>query len=272
MRVVIIGSGNVATVLGERIFIAGHDVLQVYGRDLQKAAALAHKLEAAAVNNSHQLSKDADIYIIAVSDSAIEQITSWLRVAGKIVVHTAGSVSQQVLRDCSNHYGILYPLQSIRREIDVLPEIPLLVDGESEETIARIFEFAQTLSSQVQKANDEKRKQLHVAAVMINNFSNHLYTLAADFCRNENLDFRLLLPLISETAERLKTHLPAQVQTGPAIRNDLATVEKHLDLLVKYPELHSIYRQFTEMITRYYGSSEIASFAGPVENAEKTKP
>jgi predicted short-subunit dehydrogenase-like oxidoreductase (DUF2520 family) len=255
MRVVIIGSGNVATVLGERIVIAGHDVLQVYGRHLRKATTLAKKLGAQATDSPTQLSEDADLYIISVTDSALTGIAQWLRTADKPVVHTAGSVDKEILKECSKHYGILYPLQSIRKEIDVLPEIPLLIDGESAETISLVFAFAQTISGMVQQANDVKRKQLHVAAVMINNFSNHLYTLAADFCRNENLDFKLLLPLISETAERLKTNTPAQVQTGPAIRNDMQTIATHLQLLEKYPELNAIYTQFTVSIINYYSTA-----------------
>jgi predicted short-subunit dehydrogenase-like oxidoreductase (DUF2520 family) len=252
MRVVIIGSGNVANVLGEKIVVAGHEVLQVFGRDEQKAGMLAGKLKAATCTDRELLSTDADLYLVAVSDAAVASIAGWLRVKDKLVVHTAGSVMMQVLKPCSSRYGVLYPLQTIRREVNMTPEIPLLVDGDSNETIAEIFSFAGSLSATVHQADDDKRKKLHVSAVIINNFSNHLYTLAADYCRTENLDFRLLLPLIAETAERIKNHSPKEVHTGPAVRNDAETIATHLHLLGRYPELSKLYQVFTESISGYY--------------------
>ena len=91
------------------------------------------------------------------------------------------------------------------------------------------------------------RKRL---AVMVNNFTNHLYALIEKYCKDEGLDFYLLLPLIQETAARLEDASPSKTQTGPAIRGDDATIEKHLDLLNKYPQLKKIYELFTESISQ----------------------
>jgi predicted short-subunit dehydrogenase-like oxidoreductase (DUF2520 family) len=255
MRTIILGSGNVATTLGERICVAGHEVQQVFSRTEAAANKLARLVGAQPVTRREHIKPGADLYLIAVADAAIADICGWLRVTG-VVVHTAGSVAMDVLRSCSSNYGVLYPLQSLRKETAVSAEIPILVDGCDSETIETLFTFARGISGTVQAANDEKRGKLHIAAVVTNNFCNHLFTMASDYCKKENLDFRLLLPLITETSERLKFRPPAQLQTGPAARNDMATIRNHLEQLKSYPDLAEIYRIFTAKILDYHHDSD----------------
>ena len=256
MRTVIIGSGNVATILGEKIYLAEHEVVQVFSRNITNASVLASKIGAASCNNKALLDHTADLYIISVSDSAVAEIAGWLNVKDKIVVHTAGSLSIDLIKNCSTRTGILYPLQTIRKETFELPEMPILIDGNNQETINVIYELAHSLSTNVHVADDDKRSGLHVAAVVVNNFSNYLYTLAADYCRNENLDFKLLVPLINETGDRLKYFAPMEVQTGPAVRNDQTTIETHLKRLEKYPELVEFYQLFTKKILSLYNKNK----------------
>ena len=256
MRVAIIGSGNVATILGEKICVAGHEVLQVYSRDPAAAHKLAVLVGGRPVSRPGDLDSSADLYLIAVSDSAIAEVAGWLRVNDGLVVHTAGSVVMEVLRPCSPNYGVLYPLQSLRREITPSAEIPLLVDGSNSESLEQLFNFGRTIAGTVQGADDQKRMKLHISAVIMNNFTNHLYTLASDYCKKENIDFRLLMPLILETSERLKFRSPGELQTGPAVRNDSGTIRNHLEQLQNYPDLSEIYRLFTEKILDYYHDSD----------------
>jgi predicted short-subunit dehydrogenase-like oxidoreductase (DUF2520 family) len=113
-----------------------------------------------------------------------------------------------------------------------------------------VEDFAQTISGTVAKAGDVERLKLHVAAVVVSNFTNHLYALAEDFCKKENIDFKLLAPLIKETAQRVEAHSPASVQTGPALRNDVFTLDKHLRLLSNHPKLKYIYLKLTDSIMK----------------------
>jgi predicted short-subunit dehydrogenase-like oxidoreductase (DUF2520 family) len=252
LRIVIIGTGNVATILGKRFLAADHEIVQVCGRNLLHAEELADVLQAAATTDLTQPDATADLYVIAVSDVAIATVAAGLRLDKKLVVHTAGSVSKDILSVCSKNYGVLYPLQSLRGELNELPDIPFLVDGNTNDDLALITEFAGTLSNQVQQAGDEQRLKLHVAAVIVSNFTNHLYALAKAYCLHEQLDFTLLLPLITAVAERLYDHEPAAVQTGPAVRNDQATIQKHLELLQQHPALKALYGSFTESIRKMY--------------------
>jgi predicted short-subunit dehydrogenase-like oxidoreductase (DUF2520 family) len=216
------------------------------------AEELADTLSATFTTDISQCDNTADLYMLAVSDSALPAIASQLKLDKKLVVHTAGSVSKNVLAACSKNYGILYPVQSLRREITVLPDIPFLVDGNTEDDLALITDFACGLSSQVERATDEQRLKLHVAAVMVSNFTNHLYALAHNYCLQEKLDFNMLLPLITAIADRLYEYSPVEVQTGPAIRNDKVTIQKHVDLLQQHAPLKALYTLFTESIQAMY--------------------
>ena len=248
MKVVIIGSGNVATVLGRLIVKNHHQLLQVVSRNAEHAMTLASELHCSMADYQCEIDKNADLYLIAVNDGALYEINNYLHLDKAIVVHTAGSISADVLKHISLNYGVLYPLQSLRKEMETAHEIPLLVDGNSKETVKYIEDFALTISKTVSIANDEERLKLHVAAVIVNNFTNHLYTLAEEFCEKEKVDFKMLVPLIWETANRIAKHSPSSVQTGPALRNDMFTLDKHLRLLINYPKLKYIYLKMTESI------------------------
>jgi len=248
MKIGIIGSGNVATVLGRKILKAGHEIIQIISRNEVHAQLLAKELKCGYASTFNALSCDADLYIVAISDGSLWDLNKHLFLDKKLIVHTAGSVSKNVLQNISKNYGVLYPLQSLRKENEKIAEIPLLVDANTEENLTLIYDFAKTISDNVKNSTDEERLKLHVGAIIVNNFTNHLYALTEDYCKNENVDFKLLLPLIKETSSRLQSFSPSELQTGPAVRNDKLTIEKHLVLLKDYPALKKIYEIMTASI------------------------
>lgn len=249
MDIVIIGSGNVAAVLGRKFKAAGHDILQIYSRNAAAATELAYELDTESTNYKILINKNAAIYLIAVADDAIADVLEELRLPGKIVAHTAAAVPKEILKKVTHHYGVFYPLQSLRKEMTTLPDVPIFFDGSDEKTKTVLEQLAHSISAdKVMEAGDDARLKLHVAAVVVSNLVNHLYFLAEDYCRKEGLDFKQLLPLIEETASRLKDTSPKQVQTGPAIRHDNETIHKHLELLKAHPQLKNIYILLTESI------------------------
>lgn len=248
MQIVIIGSGNVATVLSRLIHNAGHTIVQVYSRDINHANILAQEVGATAISDLSNINADADLYVVAVSDEGLYQIAANLKLPGKLVVHTAGSIPKGVLSSVTNKYGVLYPLQSLRKEMHITPPIPLLTDAVAEHELEIINEFAKTLSPVVSTTGDEERTKLHVGAVIVSNFTNHLYALAEEFCSKENIDFKMLLPLIQETANRMDIASPAKLQTGPALRNDFVTLDKHMKILATHPKLRYLYIKLTDSI------------------------
>jgi predicted short-subunit dehydrogenase-like oxidoreductase (DUF2520 family) len=249
MNIVIIGSGNVAAVLGRKFKMAGHTIAQVYSRNASAASALAYEWDTESTNYKSLVTRTADIYIIAVNDDAIDDVVTDLRLPGKVVAHTAASVAKEVLKDVSAHYGVFYPLQSLRKEMITMPEIPIFIDGSDEIAKSKLGALAHSIADEmVMVSGDGDRMKLHVAAVMVSNFTNHLYALAEDYCRREGLHFKQLLPLIEETAQRIKTVSPKQSQTGPAIRHDDETIQKHIGLLAEYPQLKQVYELLTGSI------------------------
>ncbi len=251
MRVAIIGAGNVATVFGRLISAARHEIIQVYSRSISSAQSLGKELGCSFVDNLEAIDLTADIYILAITDNALQNIQDSIFLGDKLVVHTAGSVSKKVLNNISSQYGVLYPLQSLRKDqVGDQSIIPLLIDANKESVLSIIEQFAFTLSSVVSKVGDEKRLCLHLAAVIVNNFTNHLYTLTAEYCKNEGVDFKMLQPIIEQTALRLKEKFPGKLQTGPAVRNDQSTLDKHIQALSNHPELKTIYLTFTESLLK----------------------
>ncbi|MEO5563686.1 MAG: DUF2520 domain-containing protein [Chitinophagaceae bacterium] len=249
MDIVIIGSGNVAAVLGRKFKAAGHNIIQIISRNAAAASALAYEWDTESANYMSLLNKNADVYIIAVSDNAIKETVATLRLPGKVVAHTAGSVAKELLKDVTTHYGVFYPLQSLRKETIHLPDIPLFFEGSDDTANKTLEALAHSISfEKVGKAGSDERQKLHVAAVITNNFTNHLYALAEEYCRKENIDFNQLIPLIEETALRVKTISPSKTMTGPATRQDEETVQKHLSLLQDHPRLQNLYRLLTESI------------------------
>jgi len=253
MKVVMLGSGNAATVLCDMISKAGHEIVQVVSRDEEHARLLADSYSAATASLSAARFSDADIYIVALHDAALDHIEKVTALKNKFVVHTAGAVSINSLKNCSDTYGVLYPLQSLSKYSNHLPEIPFLVDGNNQEVLHRVLGFAKTLSRNVIEANDAQRLNYNVAAVFINNFSNHLYALAEIFCQKERLDFKNLFPLMDETVFRAKQVSPFLTQTGPAIRDDIFTLNRHLQALGSNPELKYLYLKLSESIIKLHG-------------------
>ena len=252
MDIVIIGTGNVAYALARRIKGSEHRLVQVVGRNPVNAAHLGKMMEVPFAPLGTSLSKDAHLYIVAVADDALYSIGEWMQLDRKLVVHTAGSVSKDVLKNVSKNYGVLYPLQTLRKEMKILPEIPFLVDGNTPDDLALIEEFASSISGRVVMADDESRLKLHLAAVVVNNFSNHLFVLAEKYCSDEKLPFELLQPLIIETANRL-TQIPAKdAQTGPAVRKDATTIAKQTKMLDKHSALKRIYEDMTASIKAFH--------------------
>lgn len=249
MRLLIIGAGNVATVFGRLLKASGHDIVQVVSRSIENAKILGEEMECPAAAGFSDIDKTADVYLAAMSDAALNEMRESIDIDDKIIVHTAGAVSKDILKPVSPNYGVIYPLQSLNKErLETGLQIPLLIDGSNDYSKAVISELAYSISTLVKQASDQERLKLHVAAVVSNNFTNHLYKLAFDYCKAENLDFQMLLPLIEETALRLRKYPPAAMQTGPAKRKDIATLDKHLKILNNHPALKLVYLRMSDSI------------------------
>jgi predicted short-subunit dehydrogenase-like oxidoreductase (DUF2520 family) len=188
------------------------------------------------------------VYLVAISDSALYEIGNWLHLEKALVLHTAGSVSKHLLARVSHNYGVIWPLQSLRKESREIPDMPLVIDANTPECLTLVRDLAESLGGEVKVMDDEERTKMHLAAVMSGNFANHLFAMVNRYCFVEGLDFKLLLPMLHETVERMKENDPASMQTGPAARNDIETMNRHMEMLDGDEDLREVYDMFSSLI------------------------
>jgi len=282
MKIVLIGSGNVASHLGQALIKSGHQVLQVYSRTLEHAQELVTILTTAkgSVKGSakgsgenrltipiarlDRLDREADLYFICVSDQAIAEIIAQLPAGLKgVVVHTSGSTSISVFADAGasgagsgayrGKYGVFYPVQTFSKAKTIdFKNIPLALEASDPDTYKILYGIAGGLSERVFPCDSTQREAIHIAAVFACNFSNYLYTVADRILQQHGLDFELIRPLILETVEKAQHFAPASVQTGPAVRKDLKIVQQHLDFLDREeladPRIRQLYALISEML------------------------
>jgi predicted short-subunit dehydrogenase-like oxidoreductase (DUF2520 family) len=255
MRITIIGSGNVATHLSAAFKNAGHRIAQVYSRDMQNAALLAYHVGAQAIDDLKNITVDTDIFIIAVKDDAIAEIIPQLSGFKKLIAHTSGAVDMQLIQKFTEQAGVFYPLQTFSKTKELnFREVPLCIEGATEDITKELEGLARSISNNVYRVSSAQRKVLHLAAVFACNFTNHLYTLSQQLLAQNNMSFDMLRPLIIETADKIKDHSPADVQTGPAVRNDEQTMQKHLQMLNNNPKLQEIYTLLSQDIIKNYNA------------------
>lgn len=232
-KIAFIGSGNVAANLAHAFDRVGHTITQVVSQNVENAKALASKFGAYYGAELSELYKDADILFICVSDESYAEVVAQLpEKLGALVCHTSGPVGMEVLSSYSGSYGVFYPLQSLRKEeIADLIEVPIFIEYGSDKSGKILLDLADSISNKVREVSSAERQKYHLAAVFANNFTNYMYILSEEYLAEEKLDFDNLLPIIQETALRLKKDKPQNWQTGPAKRGDMKVIEKHLSML-----------------------------------------
>ena len=250
ISVVILGAGNVAHHLytafssSEKVTIK-----QWYNRRL--SAIESFKNEVNVTDDINHL-VEADIYIIAVSDDAIGELSSKLPFENRFVVHTSGSVSAYDL-DKKNRRGVFYPLQTFSKSAAIdFSQVPICLETLMKKDYLPLKELATTISTITKRVNSDQRAALHLAAVFVNNFTNQLYRVAHEITESKGAEFDLLKPLIMETANKVQEHSPYMAQTGPAKRNDQKTIKRHLKLLDN-PHHKELYTLLTSSIKNTHG-------------------
>jgi predicted short-subunit dehydrogenase-like oxidoreductase (DUF2520 family) len=248
IKIAVIGSGNVAQHLVKAFSKSPHiKLVQVFSRRLD--AVLDFGADIPIVHDLQAL-VDADLYIIAVSDGAVAEVSAQLPFSGKLVVHASGALPLSAI-DAKNRRGVFYPVQTFSKNKALdLSEVPICLEAESEKCLDILREAALAISSHLYLINSKQRKSLHLAAVFVSNFSNHMYALGEDICNQAKIPFDILKPLISETAHKITVLSPKEAQTGPAKRNDAVTITTHMEQL-QDENLQNIYITLTESIQQY---------------------
>ena len=257
IKITILGAGNVAQALGGRWKSQGALIRQIYGRSLEKARSLAADLGAEGTDRLEDIFPTSDLYIIAVSDQAVEEVALALQSIlppDAFIAHTSGTLASAIFAPYFKNYGVVYPLQtfSANRTID-FEAVPVFIEASNENAYTVLLQAASFISPVTYRLTDDKRQALHVAAVFANNFTNYLYGVGEAVLQKEGIPFDVLIPLIQETAAKVVTRSPKAAQTGPAKRGDLETVERHKAYLRQYfPAYAALYEALSDQIIKRY--------------------
>ena len=250
MNIVIIGSGNLATHLSLALKTAGETLTQVYSPTRQHAQELAAKLSCGSCDHIDEIDKNADLYILSIKDDALSNLAATIchDRPEAVFIHTAGSVPMDIFKPYARRYGVLYPMQTFskHRQVDFRP-IPCFIEGSDEQTLLLIRALAERISDKVVEADSAKRRQLHLAAVLACNLTNHCYRLAERVLQEAQIDWQLFLPLIDETAKKVSEMSPKDAQTGPMVRYDVNVMNRQIELLPD-ERTRQIYRLMAESI------------------------
>ena len=249
----IIGAGNMAYQLTQ----AFHNHPEVQLQQLYNRSKLSPEFDAFEIEKTHHLStlRPADVCIIAVKDEAIAGISKKLPFENQLVVHTSGNTSIEAI-DSKNRRGVFYPLQTMNKQTIVdFTKVPFCLEAENTNDFCLLQRLASLLSTKIYTLNSYQRRVLHLAAVFMNNFSNHLIYISQQICKENKVPFEILQPLLTETFAKLQNTSAYNAQTGPARRNDSLTITNHLAMLSD--DYKDIYDIITKSIINTYGRKEL---------------
>ena len=252
-KIVFVGAGNLATNLALALQDARYHIVQVYSRTEASARLLAERLKSAYTTDVAHICTDADLYIYALTDEALPTVINNMPRINGIHVHTAGSMPMHIFDGKQANYGVVYPFQTFSKNKRVdFTHVPIFVEANNAQTLDLLINTVRTISKNVYFANSEDRKFLHLSGVFANNFTNYLYTIAADLLAERGLPFEVLQPLIREGVGKLDSLSPIEAQTGPAVRGDHSVVSEHLRLLADYPAWAQLYQTLSEAIEQQH--------------------
>lgn len=261
MKICIIGIGRLGRQLARAIHKTDLSIAALYNRTSDRAERLAGSLNCKFAANIEDLPSDADLYLLSVKDDALHSVAKQLRdsLGPKVpAAHTSGVHSMDVLAPYFDRYGGCYPLNSFSDVFQVdWSNTPIFIQSPSSALKNSLRLFAGQLSSIVYPLKDHQRLPLHVAAVWVNNFTNHLLHISKNIAEDHDIPFEYLLPLLQTTIEKALEQKPEDMQTGPARRGDRQTLKRHTSFLQKnHPRYETLYRQLSEHILNTYGEQE----------------
>lgn len=258
-----IGSGNLATSLGVKLTEIGHKILQVYSKTIANARILAELVDSRYTDSIEDIDRSAAIYLIAIKDDRIDTLSAELinqLDSTKIIAHTSGVNSPNILPEYFENRSLFYPLQSFsKHKILDWNQIPIFIEG-NEKSIKILTDLALGLSQNIILMNDQIRTHLHLASVFSNNFTTYNLIIAEKILNKSGVPFEVIHSLMNETIDKAFTLGPINSQTGPAKRGDQLSIEKHIRLLVaEFPEYRTLYKKYSQIIEQEFKNANPGS-------------
>lgn len=250
-KILLVGSGNVATHLGINLKKNNYIIDQVFSRNIDNAKDLAQKVDSDFTNNPEKI-VESDLTIIAINDDSIKDVIHYL--PNIPTVHTSGNTNINILKNNFTNYGVIYPLQSFKKNMELdLNDVPFLIEANTKDFENNLKELCSCFSEHTIQINSLKREKIHMAAVFACNFSNHMQVIAKEIMDDEKINYKLIIPLIKKTFSKFEED-PKIKQTGPAIRKDINVIENHLNLIQKDGH-REIYKLISDSIIKTHDNT-----------------
>jgi predicted short-subunit dehydrogenase-like oxidoreductase (DUF2520 family) len=250
-KIILVGAGKLATNLAFTLKKKGFTILQVYNRTREPGTKLAKKISSIYIDDLRKLSSKADLYALAVSDSALQEVSERIHLRNQMIIHFSGTADISILRESSSNYGVIYPPQTFNLRSAGFLNIPLCIEANNSESEKKLSAFAATLSDKIFTVSSDQRRTIHLSAIFASNFTNFMYSIAEDLLSGKNLPMTILAPIIEKTKTNAMQKNIFSLQTGPAIREDHQMIKTHLDILSKKLEFMEIYRIISQSIINY---------------------
>jgi predicted short-subunit dehydrogenase-like oxidoreductase (DUF2520 family) len=165
--------------------------------------------------------EEGDLRLLCVPDRSIAEVARTLD-PGPWVAHVSGATPLAALDPHERRFSV-HPLQTFTRERgpDQLDGAWGAVTGESAEALARATWLAKTLGLEPFVLADDKRALYHAGASFASTFLVTLYRTASELFEQAGAPPEALVPLMLRTIEN------GFQQTGPIVRGDEETIERH---------------------------------------------
>lgn len=252
-KVVLLGSGNVAFHLADALNSSGISIIQIFGRNEITVKELSNTIGTNYTTKPENIISDADIYFFCMNDSANIEISGKITVKGNpVFVHTAGSQSMQIFDSKTKNYGVFYPFQTFTKGIDTnFSAIPICIEASNQYSNNILTEIAKKLNCKTYQLDSSNREELHLCGVFASNFMNHCVSISESILEEKNIDKDLIRPLLDQSFHKILTAGANNSQTGPALREDNKTIEKHIKLLSNKKQYSKVYKVLTESIIEW---------------------
>ncbi len=255
------GAGRVGGAICRELFNAGFIIDLIVSTNSARGKTIAGSCNSV-WSDKPVFPDTSEIIIVAVPDQRLNEVLSSIKCSSDAMVfHTAGSFGLDIFPENIKKRGVFYPLQTFsnNRQIN-FKDLPFLIESQDDESLEAMKELAASLNSKFYIVDTERRRMLHLAAVFVCNFTNHMFTEGKDIAMKAGFPFQIFKALIEETVSKALAAGPEKSQTGPALRNDQNTIQIHLGLLSYSPELQTMYSGITQSIINYYKSRNSGQF------------
>jgi len=251
MNICIIGSGNISSSIGLELKKSNFNINRVCSRNELSGKKLAKKLQAS-YTKYIEIPSETDLVLIGVPDDQIQSVCK--KIKSKAVIHTSGTKKIDILKRCSGNYGVVWPIQTFSKQNINFKNVPICIEANNKKFEMVLEKIFKKSSKSIFHFNYESRKILHLSAVFSCNFLNHLFYISKDILNDKKIDFSILYPIIKETTKKALNNNIKNSQTGPAVRKDLKTIEKHIKILskTKKKKYIDIYKSITNSIISSY--------------------